>query len=309
MSDVPVLSDQEIDRVPLEVLDRAIRRHLIADASGEAVSPARMRVAFSKGDLVFTTGGGGSIAGFRVYETFRSPERLAEDQIVAVWNQDTCRLKGIALGRRLGAVRTGVIGGVAVDAMAAPDAKLCGVIGTGLQAETQLNAILALRNVAEVRVFSRDETNRSKFATRFGPRTSAVVREVKTAEECVADAEIVVLATNSRTPVIDPAWLASDVHVTTVGPKSKAAHELPVAWAEKAGVIASDSPQQIASQGDQHMLPESTRDRIVHLGQFAGGVDPVPRRGPTLFLSAGLAGTEVAALDAALAYLAEIDVD
>ena len=136
MTTIPVLSEEHIDQVPLPVIAHAIRNHIINDALGTAVSPARQRVQFPVGDLVFTTGGDGSRAGFRVYETFEGPTREADDQIVAVWNQQTRRLRGIALGRRLGAIRTGVIGGIAVDVMAAPAALCCAVVGAGLQAET-----------------------------------------------------------------------------------------------------------------------------------------------------------------------------
>ena len=73
-------------------------------------------------------------------------------------------------------------------------------------------------------------------------QVTAEVRAVDTARECVRDADIVVLATNSRKPVIDASWIAAGAHVTTLGPKSRGAHEFPLVWAGQAAVIASDSP-------------------------------------------------------------------
>jgi hypothetical protein len=67
-------------------------------------------------------------------------------------------------------------------------------------------------------------------------------------------------------------------------------------------LIATDSPQQIAAMGDTHMLAgHEAHRRIRHLGALASGFDADANRGLTLFLSIGLAGTEVACLAAALA--------
>lgn len=73
-------------------------------------------------------------------------------------------------------------------------------------------------------------------------------------------------------------------------------------FAEHTAPIACDSPQQIAAMGAEHMLhghPEA--GRIMHLGD--PGVLEKRGAGPSLFLSSGLAGSEVAALAAVLAYL------
>lgn len=304
MSGIQVLYDAQIDQVPLSIIDRAIRDHLIEDAQGLAVAPARHGVEFPNGSIIFTTGGSGLQAGFRAYETFAMASRKSRrgDQIVVVWDRASCRLKGVALGNRLGAVRTGVLGGVAVDVMAGKAARVCGIVGAGAQAETQIRAASLVRQLEDVRVFSRNAANRSDFAERIGKAVSLNVRAVASARECVEDADIVILATSARTPVVDADWIGPTAHVTTVGPKSRDGHELPLTLAARAAVIASDSPQQIERQGDRHMLGEDERATIVHLGELAQGFDPDVSRGITLYLSTGLAGTEVAALDAALAY-------
>lgn len=87
----------------------------LARAGNRLISPPRHHVSFpDRGDLVFTVGGvlgDKPLAGFRVYETFDGAEH---SQIVAVWSADNAKLKGIVLGERLGNLRTGAIGGVAI---------------------------------------------------------------------------------------------------------------------------------------------------------------------------------------------------
>lgn len=94
--------------------------------------------------------------------------------------------------------------------------------------------------------------------------------------------------------MFDAKWLAHGTHVNTVGPKFKDAHELPVEVAEEATLIATDSPQQIAAQGGGHFLAgHEAHDRVIDLAEILWGTRPPPSEdGTTLFLSAGLAGTE-----------------
>lgn len=301
-----VLLDPQIDAIPLDVVLRAVKDHLTADARGAAIAPPRQSAHFPAGRIVFTIGGNASIAGFRAYEDFKSGDRATDDQIVAVWDQRSCRLKGVALGNRLGAIRTGALGGVAVDILASRNARSCGIIGAGIQAETQIRAIAAVRDLTDIRVFSRNAVNRRGFAERIGNRHGLNVRPVDSARQCVEGVDIVILATDSTTPVIDAGWVMPKAHVSTLGPKFRNEHEFPPELASRATIIASDSPQQIAAQADTHMLHGTPAyDRILHLGNLAQGFDADADRGMTLYLSAGLAGSEVAALDAILAHCAK----
>lgn len=296
-----ILRDTDIDRVPIHAFFAAISEYVAADFQGRATSLPRQSANFPSGKVVFTTGGFGHLAGFRAYETFDSDDRLGQEQIVAVWDTRTCLLKGLNLGSRLGAIRTGVLGGIAVDALAPASASICALIGTGLQAETQLLGILVRRRLAEVRVYSRQKMRRDQFVERMKAATPARMVATDNPEDAAAYADIVVLATDSETPVVDPAALENAAHITTVGPKFRGAHELPLdAVADQ--LIVSDSPQQIRDQGQRHMLFEHPcLHGLRHLGEVLSiGRPPEPRR--SLYLSAGLAGTEVVALDTALEY-------
>lgn len=299
-----ILTDADIDRVPLRVISDAVRAHIVADAQGEASAPPRHVVNMGRGEISLTVGGGSNYAGFRAYETFHSADTTQEEQVVAGWNPNTGKLFGLATGDRLGTIRTGCIGGIALDTMASRRVKTLALIGTGKQAATQLEAALGLRQFEQIRIYSRHPVAANALCKNFRHKTQIPIVVPSTPEEAVHNADIVILATDSAEPVIDADWVAPDAHVTTLGPKTKSRHELPIGLVHRAKVIASDSPQQIMANEDHLLQGEQALKRMVHLGSLVGKFNSDRERGITLFLSSGLAGTEVAALKAAVDFLA-----
>ncbi|WHO75214.1 ornithine cyclodeaminase family protein [Rhizobium sp. BT03] len=287
-------------RVAIDALETAF----LARAGNRLISPPRHHVSFpSRGDLVFTVGGilgDKPLAGFRVYETFDGVEH---SQIVAVWSADDARLKGIILGERLGNLRTGAIGGLAVRHLSAPSARIVGILGSGAQARTQLAAAAAVRKLDRARVYSRDEKNRAAFASEMQHALGLAVEPVGSAREAVDDADIVICATTSRTPVIHSGDLKPGVHVNTVGPKTLEGYELGLDVADAAAVIATDSPEQTRAYASPFFLAGSGNDdRMADLADIIAGKS-VGRGSPaetTLFCSVGLAGTEVVVASAIL---------
>lgn len=292
------LEDRGLMAVAIDALEAAFR----ARAANRLVSPPRHQVSFpGRGDLVFTIGGvlgDKPLAGFRVYETFGGA-----DQVVAVWSPDDARLKGICVGERLGNLRTGAIGGIAIRHLSAPDARSVGIIGSGAQARTQLAAAAAVRKLDHVRVYSRSEERRAAFADEMQRALGLSVEPAGSAREAVEDADIVICATASRTPVIHAGDLKPGVHVNTVGPKTRDGHELGLDIADAAAVITTDSPEQTRAYATPFFLAGSgNEDRMADLADIIAG-KAGGRRLPedvTLFCSVGLAGTEVVVASAIL---------
>lgn len=293
-----ILSDSDLERIPAMALAiEAIEAAILARAAGDLVSPPRHKVSFAeKGDLIFTIGGTmeqASIAGFRVYDTFRGPRH---EQIVAVWSTETAELQGILIGTRLGEIRTGAIGGIAVRHMSPPDATTVGIIGSGQQARAQLEAAALVRQLSYVRIHSRSERNRYQFALEMEERLGIPVEAVDSPRHAVRDADIVICATSSLTPVLKAEWLKSGAHINTVGPKMVDEHELDLDVAAAAHLIATDSPEQVKAYRMPFFLEGTpSAERMVDLAAIVSG-KLVARERPdqtTLFCSVGLAGTEV----------------
>jgi ornithine cyclodeaminase/alanine dehydrogenase-like protein (mu-crystallin family) len=270
---------------------------------GELVAPARIHADFGDGRLVFTTGHlRGSWFGYRSYDTFPADPGA---QVVVVHDETSGQVRAVAIGNELGPRRTGAIGGVAAEALAPPGAGIAAIIGSGTQAYTQLWALAAVRDLREVRVYSRDPARRSSFAARAQRLVAGPCRPAPDARAAVEGAHIVVLATSSPVPVIDAAWIAAGSYITTLGPKQQGRAEFGLDLPGAASLLVTDSLDQISAYHPPNALTGTPhRQRLVSLGAVRAGEVPPPGADQiSLFFSVGLAGTEAFLLDRLAAHI------
>jgi ornithine cyclodeaminase/alanine dehydrogenase-like protein (mu-crystallin family) len=294
-----VLTDSDVLRLTrmkpvIEAIERAFREQ----ANATLVSPPRFQLETENGNLVFTAGaatGTEKVIGFRVYDTY-SNDHSGHEQLVSVFDSVTGVFKGVIIGNLLGALRTGAIGGAAIKAMSRSDAEQLAIIGTGIQARTQLDAAIAIRDIKRVLIYSRNDINRKKFAQEMSEKHDMDVIPMDSPKKCVEKADIIICATNSRSPVIDADWLKPGVHINTVGPKSIKGHELPIEVAGKSSIISTDSLEQLCAYSTPHFLANTPYEQnIVQLSDIITGKTPgrTAINDVTLFCSVGLSGTEV----------------
>jgi ornithine cyclodeaminase/alanine dehydrogenase-like protein (mu-crystallin family) len=144
----------------------------------------------------------------------------------------------------LGQMRTGAASGVATNFMARTDAHSLGMIGTGSQARTQLEAVSKVRKLDRIRVYGRDAQRRENFCREMSERLELQVDPVASAEEAVREAYIVITATNSVMPVLQGEWLAPGAHLNAMGANLAARRELDRDAVLRAAVVAVDSIEQ-----------------------------------------------------------------
>jgi ornithine cyclodeaminase/alanine dehydrogenase-like protein (mu-crystallin family) len=296
---VPILTDHDLPTIlTMKEVVLKIEDAFRAKSEGRLISPARVNVELGGGSLVFTVGAETRkerVMGFRVYNTFGGGT-AHQDHVVAVFDHETGALKGIVVGLLIGALRTGAIGGAAVNALARADAKSLGILGTGLQARTQVEAAFAVRSIQTAKVFSPTREHREGFAKEMGAKLGVKFKAAETAEEVVKESEILIMATTSPKPVLNAAWVRPGTHVTTIGPKFQDECEVPMELPAKSALIVTDS----LAQADHYTHPffltgTEYRNRMIELDEIISG----KRQGRsteeeiTLFCSVGLAGTEV----------------
>ena len=267
-------------------------------AQGQMVSPPREGIQTGKAGLVWTPGGllSTHVLGLRVYLT--GVER--NEQLVAAWDSQNGSLLGLAIGSYLGKLRTGAIGGLAMASLSQGDAGVVGVVGFGEQAWFQVEAALAVRPITQVVAYRRDRKALETLVERARQAWGVAVVAADSPQEAVQSADIVITATDSSTPVIESSWLKPGAHVNALGPKQVSRSELDPGIAEDVGEIVSDFPEQYLS--DPNFLWQGTRHakRLQDLaGLIAAGWSRTSEA-KTLFLSHGLAGTEVRLLQTVL---------
>ncbi len=206
-------------------------------------------------------------------------------------------------GESLTGIRTGAGGGAATDVLARPESAVVGVLGSGIQARAQLEAVCTVRTIEEVRVYSPNTAHAEALAQDLagkGPIPNTL-RVVASSREAVQEADIVCAATTSLTPVLSYADLRPGVHLNGVGSFQASMQEVDLETVRNALVVADSRESVLAEAGDlvipiqQGQLDPSH----VHaeLGEVLNGTRP-GRTTPeqvTFFKSCGLAAQDAVA--------------
>jgi len=221
--------------------------------------------------------------------------------VVVLYDAETARPLAILEANHLGQIRTGAASGLATDLLARKDVRALGVIGSGFQAETQVEAVLAVRPIERIKVWSRTGENRHRFAEecsrRFGVPTAAVV----SAEESVSGADVVITATSAGEPVFEAGWVKPGAHINAAGSNHPQRRELPAEILEAASLIAVDSLEQARLEAGDLLLgmgEEFWKDsRVVELSSLGESTGAIHARLDriTIFKSVGLGVEDIAA--------------
>jgi alanine dehydrogenase len=112
--------------------------------------------------------------------------------------------------------RVGAASGVAAKYLAPENPRSMGLLGTGLQAGGQLEAMCIVRRFEEVKVYSPTAENRQTFAEHFRRRLQINIRPVASAQEAASGVDVLVTATNSLKPTIRPEWVKPGMHISSI---------------------------------------------------------------------------------------------
>ena len=290
-----LLSEEDVRAIltmplALEAVESAFRR--LADGSAMVHPRRRLHLqGFSYLHYMAAADGAGGYEGLKIYTS--SPEGLRF--MIPLFRAKTGEFLAILEGDYLGQMRTGAASGLATKLLAREDACEVGIIGTGLQAKTQLEAITAVRKIKRVRAFGRDVKRRDSFAQEMTTKLHVPVEPAASAEEVVRGAEILVTATTATNPVVEGRWLQPGVHINAVGANFPQKRELDSQAVELAGVICVDSCEQAKMEaGDLIQSFERTPSRwdaVQELAQLVAGrtAGRTSREQISLFKSSGIA--------------------
>ena len=209
----------------------------------------------------------------------------------------------------LTSIRTAAVTALATRLLARPDSRELAMLGSGVQARAHLRSLLLVRPFAAVRVHSPSAEHAQALVAAAVEEFGDGVRftACASAREAVAGADVVVTATNSKTPVLERGWLSEGVHVNAIGASIPSSRELDVATLAAAELFV-DSRESAANEAGDYRLALSEgaigADHILaELGEVAIGAHP-GRSGPsaiTVFRSLGLAVEDLAAAELAVA--------
>ena len=195
---IHITEDQVREALPVtkavELVEDGFRR--LSD--GRAVNQPRRRVVLDNGACLHYMAAGENAAGYLATKVYATRPRVGARFAVLLFDAETIELLASIDANVLGQIRTGAASGVATRHMAREDAATLAMIGSGFQAETQLEAVAAVRKLKRVRVYSRSPERREAFARRMSQRLVLPIEAAARAEDAISEATIVVTVTTAR---------------------------------------------------------------------------------------------------------------
>ncbi|MDX1448137.1 MAG: cyclodeaminase [Acidimicrobiia bacterium] len=154
-------------------------------------------------------------------------------------------------------IRTALAGAVAARHLARPDASSVALIGAGVQARLQLEALQLVRDVRSARVWARDAAKAEAFAREVRERTGIEIEPSPDVAHAVVDADVVVTATPATSPLVTRSMIAPGTHVTAVGSDAEHKQELAVDLIAAADPFVCDSIAQSERLGELRAAREA----------------------------------------------------
>jgi ornithine cyclodeaminase/alanine dehydrogenase-like protein (mu-crystallin family) len=280
----------------IEAMDNAMR----AFSAGEVSIPPRTIAPLADdrsffilmpGEMLSPAMYGAKIVGLHPDNPAR--DRPAVQGFIVLFDSLTGNPAAMIDGAEITALRTAAASALATRVLARENASSHGILGTGVQAASHLDAISCIRNIRKVRVWGRNPDKARQFAAEHAGRTGKDISAVDDPAETGA-CDIVSVVTNSPIPVLSGGWLQEGAHINLVG-----AHEPGDREADTEAVTRSriyvDSLEAALSEAGDILIPISegaiTPDHIVNeignvlLGKAPGREDP---RQITIYKSLGL---------------------
>ena len=276
----------------IDALDQAFKEL----STGKAINNPRNRLRMPGSTLHILAGAIPGYFGYKAYTSSAGGARF----LFFLFQAGTTDLLSIMEADTLGQIRTGAATGLGTRLMARSDATEATLFGAGWQAQSQLQAMDAVRDLKRVRIVNRKPERRDAFIKKMQPLVRAELIGADSAEEAVAASQIVTTMTSSREPVLLGKWLQPGTHVNAAGGNLLLRREIDDEAVTRAATVVVDSVEQAKIEAGEFVsVIETGRrhwDEFIELRDVCAGTKP-GRTSPaqiTLFKSLGLAVEDVA---------------
>jgi thiomorpholine-carboxylate dehydrogenase len=287
---VPFLDEAAVRAVlDMDELIPAVERALVDYSAGRVAQPERHIVEVAAHGGFFASmpavAEGVGVKLVTIYPGNAGSDVPTHQALVVMFRPETGEPLALMDARLITEMRTSAVSAAATKVLAAEDARVLAVLGTGVQARTHVEALRRVRRFQEVRVWGRSPERAERLAGSVGARVAA------SAEEAVRGAQVVVTATSATEPILRGAWLEPGAHVNAVGWNGVTARELDDEAMAHLVVVES----RAGTARDSGNLRGSGAVIHAELGELLGGARRVDPRETTIFDSVGMAAEDMAA--------------
>lgn len=278
----------------------ALELALQMQGEGKVSMPPRMKVQSGAGRLMVmpvSIEGMGYI-GMKAYTVFQNVSFL-----VLLYSSTDGSLLAIMDADYLGQVRTGAVSAVATKYMTSAAKCEVGIIGSGTQARTQLEALHSIGRLGLAKVFSPNKDHRESYAKEMTKKLGVEIKAVDSTQNAVEKAEIVCYATSSLEPVAKSDWLRPGCHINAIGSVLPTMRELDDGTIGRASMLVVDSKEQVLAESGDFIVPVSKGlirpNEIIELSDLVLGRAKRRVGDLTIFKSVGTALQDIATASAA----------
>jgi alanine dehydrogenase len=301
-----LLNAREVERLAdMPMLVEAVEAGLREQAAGQVAMPPRLNLPSGRGffRLMPAVMNGGGIMGFKA---FHGSVQDGVRYLIAIYEQASGMLLAMMDAHYLTAARTGATTGAATRLMANRNARHAAVIGSGLEARTNLLGICAASKIERATVFSPNPERRRAFADRMTRELKIDVTACESAEACVQGADIVVVATNTTGKgdgiAFRGEWACPGMHINAIGSTMPKLREIDAESFSRAEKIVIDCRAEQIEEESGDVL-DAVSKKTYQRGKVAELQEVITGRVPgrdhddqiTLFKSVGTAIQDVVA--------------
>ncbi len=288
--------------LPMDVCIELVAKALEDYSAGKGQNPLRRGLLLEDRQRVFGLMPGRTLdpdtLGLKVVGVFPGNQGTRWDGhqgLVCLFDSQTGVPAAILDGSEVTALRTAAASGLATRLLAREEASHLAILGSGVQARTHLEAMLSVRAVEQVSVFSPNRQNLERFVQRESRRFDVAIEAASSVEAAVSEADLVCTTTSAREPVLRGAWLKPGCHVNAVGACSPKVRELDTQLVALASVFVDSREAALAEAGDLLIAQAegafAEPPILAEIGDVSAGRSPA-RTSPdevTLFKSLGIA--------------------
>ena len=219
----------------------------------------RLPTSYSGGNLHFMAASWPEkgIAGHKSYVVTKGKATF----VVLLYSTEGEGLLAVIEANMLGQIRTGAASGLASKYLANKNSKKLAIIGSGFQAETQLEAINSQFDLDEIKVFSRSEEKRNKFVNKMGNKLNINIKAYDSSDEATSNADIISLIRNSNVPVITNSQITNGMHINAAGGNSWLRSEISSDSIGKFNFVSCDDVEQAKNECKE--LMDATEKGII----------------------------------------------
>jgi ornithine cyclodeaminase len=198
----------------------------------------------------------------------------SSDGLLLVFRKDTGELAAVLNDRgRLTDLRTAAAGAVAAKHLAPERIETIGMLGTGIQAELQVQLLQAVRPCRSILFWGRNFDRADAYAQRMRDK-GFHVETARSPAEVASRCRLIVTATASQEPLLQWSDIRPGTHITAIGADSADKQELDSSIIRQADLVVTDSRAQGRSRGElwhAYRGDDAALSRIVEIGEIVSG--------------------------------------